>query len=128
MKFESMIEAAYFVFLLYLKFLAIYVAYLFAKFWTAQSRSSTKPPLWEKAFRYAACLGVAAFVGLAASQWDDRHLDESDNEHSAFSPDYNRGERVFLALLMPALFGVASGFTTEDRAYTSRTTGSDNGC
>lgn len=103
------------VFLLYLKFLAIFVAYHFAKFSTAQSRSSTKPDLFEKVVRYGACVGVTAIIGLLASVWV-----HEDDDGKPPPTDCNRGSIVFLALLIPALFGVTHGFTTENRHYTSR--------
>ena len=105
------------VFLLCLKFLAIFVAHRFAKFWTAQSRSSTKPDLLEKVLRYGACVGVAAIIGFFTSGYGGVYEDDDGNTAPA---DWNRGSIVFIALLIPALFGVTDGFTTENRHYTSR--------
>ena len=113
MKWEHIITE---VFMLYLKFLGLYLAYALAKYCTAQKRSSTNPSWFEKVFRYAACIGVVSIIGFLASG-----LASGNDEIDEFAC----GAIVFLALLIPALFGVADGFTTTNRNYNERPPRSD---
>jgi nitric oxide reductase large subunit len=92
------------VILLYIKIGSILFTHFFAKSYTAKKRSSPKPPFSEKLFLYASCIVITAVIGFAASV----HLH-----------DRNRGAVVFIALLIPALVGVADGLTTTDKKYTS---------
>ncbi len=92
--------------LLYVKLLGVFIAYYFTMIYTAQNRSSKKPPLREQVTRYAACTGAVFVVACCSLAFGS-----ADVECCAAA--INRGAIVFLALIIPALLGTAAGFTRE---------------
>ena len=87
------------------------LAYFAAKFIVARKRSSAKPALGEKIFRYAACIAIISIIGFMAAYYDG---DDEDDSRGPEPPNSNRGAIVFIALLIPALIGASEGFTTTD--------------
>jgi hypothetical protein len=99
------------VLILYLKFLFIYLAYFFAKIFTAINRPSPTPPITKRISGYLQCVVGVAFIALVAS---GNFADPDEDDHLA-SIDYNRGAMVFIALIIPAMVGATEGFTTRER-------------
>ena len=99
--------------ILYAKVLGICSAFYISKYYTAQHRSSTKPPMKEKLWRYGSFISIALAIGIMVS---DRYKGDDDNGH--YVTDYNRGAIVFIVVLIPILFGISDGFTTDDERFT----------
>jgi hypothetical protein len=114
------------VLIFYLKVLAVFGAYHFAKIYSMQNRSSTNPPLKEKLIRYTAFAAVVAGIALISTV-NHAIPDEDDGtvftkkDISEIKRDY--GERqsaladrrtiIFLALIFPTLIGVNEGFSSK---------------
>ena len=96
----------------YLKFGAVYLTYFTAKFYIAHNRPSLNPPFIKRIGGYLRCVAVVAFIAfLTLGNWKKGEGEEAQ----VFSVDYNRGAIVFLALLIPALFGATEGYSTRER-------------
>ena len=78
-----------------------FFAYMMCKLAILQKRSERNPPFGERIVGYLGCIAAAAVVAFIAFFFS--HF------------DYNRGATVFLALLIPVLFGAADGYKTTER-------------
>jgi hypothetical protein len=97
------------VLVLYMKLGSILFTHFFAKSYAAKKRSSLKPPFSERLLFYTGCIAITAVLGFVAS-----------------IRFHDRGTVVFIALLIPALVGVADGLTTTDKKYTSASEHTDD--
>lgn len=95
------------VIILYLKVAAVCLAYLFAKFYVAENKSSLKPSLIEKLFHYVQCAAVVAVIALVASGINVGRKEEYF--------DFNRGAIVFIVLILSVFVGVADGHNTSKK-------------
>jgi len=62
---------------------------------------------------YGSFISIALAIGIMVS---DRYKGDDDNGH--YVTDYNRGAIVFIVVLIPILFGISDGFTTDDERFT----------
>ncbi len=99
------------VFALYFKLAFVCLAYFGARSYIREKRPSRNPPFAKQIGGYLRCIAVIAAVALFASA----HWEGEDEESHIVSMDYNRGATVFLALLLPALFGAADGYATTEK-------------
>lgn len=103
------------VFVLYIKVMAIFFAYYFSKYYASQSTTSAKGSHKEKLMCYAVCISVVFVIGFLFTQ---KWIGSDDD--GRYITSYNRGAIVFLALLIPILFGVTEGFSEAEAEAKSR--------
>ena len=99
------------VFALYVKLAFVLLAYFGTRFIIAEKRPSRNPPFTKQIGGYLGCIAIVAVIAwFASASWEGE-----DEERHVVSTDYNRGATVFLALIIPALFGVADGYATSEK-------------
>jgi len=90
----------------YMQFGGIYLVYFFSKFY-AKDYGLSKMSAFNKVLRYAACIGIVAFIAVLAS-CNFTGKDE-DSIPVITSQDYHRGAVVFVVLLIASLIGLEEG-------------------
>jgi Na+/proline symporter len=93
----------------WLKCGCLWFAYTTAKqFATREPSSPEKVSAKKRLIFCAKCVGVIALIGFFAS---GNYVSNDEGEDvCVISMDYDKGAIVFIALLVPALFGAADGF------------------
>ena len=103
------------VFVFYSRILFVVMAYFFAKIVVAQNRRSDSPTLFERLWRYIACVGIVAIIATFAASNVHGNSDEGYVVEGEGDWNYNRGLIVFFTLLVACLIGVADGLCTPRR-------------
>jgi hypothetical protein len=103
------------VLVLYFKLAGVYLAYHFAQVSIAQNRPSLNPPFAKRIRGYLWCIAVVTVIALLASA----NSEGDDEESQIVSMNYNRGATVFIALLIPVLFGATEGYRTREKFPTN---------
>jgi hypothetical protein len=73
------------------------------KLYTIHIRTSVKPTIRKKLFRYFVCITAVFIISILASE---------NSKENYENINYNSFAVVFISLVIPAIIGITEGFTT----------------